>query len=164
MSFWTHSERGKLLFRLREPKPASRYKGRLGALVALVLVAAADSLGSYYSGRRTHWELFAGLLFGLVIGVVYRFVTGWNVAFYENGVFFPADPAAKNGSRFLPWGQVVRYYSEGDVLTIMPGTSLLAGAGSLGQPTTGGSVSIPPARRADVDKLLSAFTTIATAS
>jgi hypothetical protein len=159
MSFWTHSERGKLLFRLREAKRASRYNRRAVAPAVLALLAAADSLVSYSRGRRMHWELFAGWLIGFVIVVVYRFVTGWTVAFYENGVFFPADPAAKNDSRFLAWGQVARYYWEGDVLTIMPGTSFLGGGGSLGAPTTGGSVSVAAARRADVEKLLSAITT-----
>jgi hypothetical protein len=159
MSFWTHSERGKLLFRVREAKRASRYNRGLAVLAILALLAAADSLVNYYRGRRMHWELFAGWLIGFVAVVAYRVVTGWTAAFYENGVFFPADPAAKNDARFLPWGQVARYYWEGDALTIMPGTSLLSAGGSLGQPTTGGSVSVPAARRGEVEKLLSAVPT-----
>ena len=152
-----HSERGKLLFKLRDGKAMQRYQPFAWIWAAIIVLNAADSINSHYRGGRTHWEL-TGVAIGVAIGLALRLrFRGWNAAFYENGVLLPEDPQT-NVPRFFSWAQIERYYWEGDVLTIVPGTSFLAGGGgSVGLPVTGGSVSVPPARRPEVERLLSAI-------
>ncbi len=153
----THVERGKLLFSLRDGKAIRRYQPFLWMLAAMVVLTAADLLYSSYRGGRTHWGMAAawgGYAIAFTLRVYFR---GRDVGFYENGIVLPENPDAANVPRFFPWAQIERYYWEGDVLTIVPGTSFLAGGGgSVGLPMTGGSVSVPPAKRSEVEKLLSA--------
>ena len=52
----------------------------------------------------------------------------------------------------MPWNSIERYHWEGDVLTVIPGTSILRTGG--GEPLTGGSVKVPLDRRAEVENLL----------
>ena len=56
-------------------------------------------------------------------------------------------------SRFIAWSQVERFHWDGDILTIVPTSSVMAGS-ELGRPLLGGALRVPMNKRAQVENLL----------
>lgn len=108
-----------------------------------------------YNSSSHGWEagdICLGALYALIFAVlVFRQIRG--VVFYGNGVYFPGEPSGGN-PRFIPWSAVERYHWDGDVLTVVPQSSILATGGAA--PLAGGSVKVPQSRRAEVERLLAA--------
>ena len=98
-----------------------------------------------------HRSFDSPLLFLAVFYAVMYFVQR-RAAVYENGVQLPADTSGAR-SRFIRWSQVERSHWDGDVLTIVPTSSVIGGA-DLGRPLLGGSIRIPAEKRAQVENLL----------
>lgn len=137
-----HAQRGKLLFRVPAEK---QFQRRLWIVVAAILAVACG----YYTERRSVSAMsmfFAGYAVTLLFS---RYVI-----FYDEGIYFPQEPSGGR-ARFIPWGGIERFHWEGDALTIVPATSLLhGGVSSVGDSLLGGTVRVPPRRRAQVEKLL----------
>lgn len=141
-----HSERGKLLFKVAADRQTERYVWAVLAGCFAVICAI--------SVYRKHWSNISMLIFFVAYGL--RFLGSKKVAFYENGMHFPPDPSGAR-ERFITWPQVERFYWDGDVLTIIPSTSVLtSGGGSGPSALAGGTVHVPADRRAVVENLLSA--------
>ena len=141
------AERGKLLFRVAADQQLHRH---IWAGVAAALAALFAYEG--YREHRTDWGsviFFAGYLLTALLSR--------KVAFYENGIHFPEEPTGPR-ARFIAWGQIERFHWEGDVLTVVPTSSLLGrGAGSVGDLSRAGSVRVPTGRRVQLENLLSAI-------
>jgi hypothetical protein len=71
---------------------------------------------------------------------------------YENGILFPGDTNADQ-VRFIRWSQIDRYHWAGDVLTIVPTSSVMGGA-DLGRQLLGGSARVPADKRGQIENLL----------
>jgi hypothetical protein len=140
-----HPERGGLLFRTR-----SLNRRGSSLLAALIVVVVAPA---YVTAYRHKWE--AGELVPAIMYTVFYFLLASlglrQVAFYENGIYFPQEPSGPR-PRFVAWNSIERYHWDSDLLTVIPGTSILKSGG--GAPLTGGSVKVPPDRRAEVENLL----------
>src|SRR5271166_4528218 len=123
------SERGPLLFRVSADNTQSRYLWLfLGLGFAALIVILALS-----SHKAPNWPM-------LVMAAIYvaMFFTQRRASIYQNGIHLPADSSGARG-RFIAWSQLDRFYWDGDVLTIVPTTSVMAGA-DLGRPLLGGAV------------------------
>jgi len=140
-----HSERGKLLFKIAAEKQHERYVWAVLAVCYAVICAISVS--------RKHWSNIGMLIFFVAYGL--RFFVSRKVEFYENGMHFPPDPSGAR-ERFITWRQIERFHWDGDVLTIIPSTSVLtSGGGSGPSALAGGTVRIPADKRATVENLLS---------
>jgi hypothetical protein len=140
-----HSERGTLLFKVAADRQPERY---IWAVLA-VCFAVVCAISVY----REHGSNLGMLIFFVAYGL--RFLVSRKVVFYENGIHFPPDPSGAR-ERFIAWPQVERFHWDGDVLTIIPSTSVLtSGGGSGASALAGGTLRIPAARRAEVENLLS---------
>lgn len=140
-----HAERGQLLFRTASLPRRSALLVILG-WIGLALLWTYDSM-------RHGWD--AGNLFlsgcYAVMCAVFIFRTLRGVLFYEKGVYFPNEPSGAR-ARFIPWMAIERFHWDGDVLTVVPVSTILGTGG--GAPLTGGSVRVPAGRRAEVERLL----------
>jgi hypothetical protein len=58
---------------------------------------------------------------------VAMFFTQRRVSVYQNGIHLPADSSDAR-SRFVAWSQVERFHWDGDILTIVPTSSVMAGS------------------------------------
>ena len=139
-----HAERGKLLFRVTAEQQAQR------AIWAVVATALATLFA--YDASTKHRADWGTVIF--LAGYGLSFLRSRKVLFCENGIYFPEDPSGPR-ARFIAWRQIERFHWDGDVLTVVPSSSLLGGAGSLSGPNTGGSVRVPTGRRIHVENLLS---------
>lgn len=138
------SERGKLLFRVPS---ASRERSRIWLLI-LGLALAAMILGeAYWRHRPINWPMLV-----MAGGYTAMYFITRRGSVYENGVLLPADTNAAQG-RFIAWSQIERYHWDGDVLTIVPTSSVMGGA-DLGRPLLGGSARVPADKQAQVESLL----------
>jgi hypothetical protein len=140
-----HAERGRLLFRTRSLHRRGNY-----VVQALALVAAAPWVVEAYRHGWQADKLIMAAIYALMFGSV-ALLGLRQVAFYENGIYFPQEPSGSK-PRFVPWNSIERYHWEGDVLTVVPGISVLSTGG--GEPLTGGSVKISLEHRAEVERLL----------
>lgn len=137
------SERGKLLFRV---PPAGQEHSRLWLLLGLVFAAVV--LGeAYWLHKSVNWPLLAMSGFYTAAYFIRR-----RGSVYENGILLPADTNAAQG-RFISWAQIERYHWDGAVLTIVPTSSMMAGA-DLGRPLLGGSARVPADKRPQMESLL----------
>ncbi len=138
-------ERGALLFRTAILTPRTG----LGIAAAWMVLAALW----IFDSSRHGWDagdVLVGVGYAVIFALfVIRAVRG--VLFYEKGVFFPGEPSGGR-PRFIPWSAVERYHWDGDVLTVVPQSSILATGGSA--PLAGGSVKVPQSRRVEVERLL----------
>jgi hypothetical protein len=150
-----HADRGKLLFRVNvDKRNNSALAGPQFQRLIWDGVACAMASVFAYDASTSHRVDWSALIFFAGYGL--SFVRSRKVLFYENGIYFPEDPAGGQ-SRFIAWRQIERYHWDADVLTVMPATSLLGGAGSLSGLYAGGTVRVPTARRVQVENLLSAI-------
>jgi hypothetical protein len=141
------AERGKLLFRVNAEQQLQRH---IWAGVAAVLAALFA-----YEGYREHRMDWGSVIF--FVGYLLTAMLSRKVAFYENGIHFLEEPAGPR-ARFIAWGQIERFHWDGDVLTVVPTSSLLGpGAGAAGDLSRAGSVRVPAGRRVQVENLLSAI-------
>jgi hypothetical protein len=125
------SERGKLLFRV---PPAGQEHSSIRLILGLAFAAVV--LGEAYTLHKPiNWPLLA--MAGLYAGPYFIRRRG---SVYENGLLLPADTNSAQG-RFIAWSQVERYHWDGDVLTIIPTSSVMGGA-DLGRPLLGGSARV----------------------
>ena len=136
-------ERGALLFRISAANRRDRYLWLGGALA----IAALILLDAWQRHRPPNWPL---LLLTAIYGSM--FFSQRRVSIYENGIHLPADSSGLRG-RFIGWSQVERFHWDGDILTIVPTSSIMAGA-ELGLPLLGGVVRVPANRRSKIEKLL----------
>lgn len=143
-----HEERGALLFRAANASPWRSIAVALG-WIAVSLLWAVDS-------ARHGWDAMdvtVGVIYaGICIVYAVRSVRG--VVFYEKGIYFPDEPSGAR-ARFIPWNAVERFHWDGDILTLVPQTSILATGGAT--PLAGGSVKAPPERRVEIERLLTAI-------
>ena len=111
-------ERGALLFRASADNTRSRYLWlSLGLGFAAVISILAVS-----SHKPPNWLL-------LVMAAIYvaMFFTQRRVSVYQNGIHLPADSSDAR-SRFVAWSQVERFHWDGDILAIVPTSSVMAGS------------------------------------
>jgi hypothetical protein len=137
------SERGALLFRVSGYNQRYRYLW----LLAGVSFAAVVLIEARWRHRAPNWAL-------LVLAAFYTvmfFVQG-RAAVYQSGIHLPSDSSGARG-RFIAWSQVERCHWDGDILTIVPTFSVMAGA-DLGRPLVGGSLRVPKDKRAQIENLL----------
>jgi hypothetical protein len=146
-----HAERGKLLFRIKADKQPQRYLWLLGGVV----LAGLWIYDAYRDRRLDFVRIVLPILYvGLFLQKFRR------VTFYENGIHFPAETSGAP-PRFISWGEIERFHWDGDMLSIVPGSSLLSGGGAnAGAPKVPGSVTVPLARRTEVENLLTAATNV----
>jgi hypothetical protein len=138
------SERGKLLFRV---PPAGREHSRIWLLILGLAFAAVILVEAYWRHRPINWPL---LVMAGCYTTIYFIQRRGSV--YENGILLPADTNSAQG-RFISWAQIERYHWDGDVLTIVPTSSMMAGA-DLGRPLLGGSARVPADKRPQMEGLL----------
>jgi hypothetical protein len=137
------SERGALLFRVSEYNQRSRYLW----LLAAVTFAAVFLMEARWRHRDPNWAL-------LVLAAFYTvmfFVQG-RAEVYKSGIHLPSDSSGARG-RFIAWSQAERFHWDEDVLTIVPTSSVMAGA-DLGRPLVAGSLRLPKDKRAQIENLL----------
>ncbi len=139
------SESGALLFRISADNQRSRYLW----LLAGVTFAAVVLIEARWRHRPLDWALPFLAAFYTVMFFVQR-----RASVYQNGIHLPADSSGARG-RFIAWSQVERFHWDGDVLTIVPTSSVIAGA-DLGRPLLGGSIRVPKDKRAQIENLLTA--------
>lgn len=144
-----YEDRGRLLFRAN-----GLWRG-LGICAGWIALAF---LWIFDSGRHG-WETM-DMIIG-VINLIYGGISVFSlvrsvrgVAFYEKGIFFPQEISGAR-ARFIYWSAVERTHWDGDVLTVVPSTSVLSTGG--GPRLSGGSVKVPRNRRAEVEQLLAAI-------
>ena len=113
-----------------------------------ILLAAVYTYDAYMNHRHDWWIVLYFVGWGVT------FLMGRRVSFYENGIYFPQDPSGGR-ARFIAWRDLERFHWDGDLLTVVPPSSLLAGGGGdVGMPVLGGSVHVPAAKRVEVENLL----------
>jgi hypothetical protein len=83
---------------------------------------------------------------------VTMFFTERRVSIYQNGIHFPRDSSGAQ-SRFIAWSQVERFHWDGDVLTIVPTSSVIGGS-ELGRPLLGGAIRVPMNKRVQLENIL----------
>jgi hypothetical protein len=137
------SERGELLFHVSVDNRRSRYLW----LLAGVTLAAVFLIEARLRNRTPDWALPFLAAFYTVMFVVQR-----RASVYQNGIHLPADSSGARG-RYIAWSQVERSHWDGDVLTIVPTSSVMEGA-DLGRPLLGGSLRVPKDKRAQLEALL----------
>jgi hypothetical protein len=137
------SERGALLFRISADNKREGYLWLLAGVTfaAVVLIEA----------RWRHRPIDSGFLFFAVFYTAMFFLQR-RASVYQNGIQLPSDSSGAR-SRFIAWSQVERFHWDGDVLTIVPTTSMMAGA-DLGRPLLGGALRVPASKRAQMENLL----------
>lgn len=135
--------RGRLLFTTRS---LTRW------LAYLLVVVAAIAIGaSFLEAYIKFWNIktLVAAILAALLGAADIFRRLRYIKFYENGIFFPEEESDSK-DRFIGWHEIARFSWEGDVLTVVPSPILTTG----GEPLTGGSVKVPKARRAEVERLL----------
>lgn len=135
--------RGRLLFTTNS---VSRWLEYLLVVVGVIAIGG-EFLTPYIKLWNTK-ALTAAILAAL-IGVAEILRRLRHIKFYENGIFFP-DEESESKDGFIGWKDIARFHWEGDILTVVPSPALTAG----GELLTGGSVKVPKARRAEVERLL----------
>jgi hypothetical protein len=85
---------------------------------------------------------FVGVVFPLLTYVLYP-----RLRFFDGGVEIPS--IGNNRRRFLRWDQIDRYSWDGDKLVLSGTNAVLSGG-----PAEGDVVSIPPSKRAAVERIL----------
>jgi hypothetical protein len=136
------SERGALLFRISANDTVNRVWLALGATFAVVVL-----IESWREHAPPKWPWLVLASNSMVVFFLQR-----RASIYENGIQLPANSSGSRG-RFIAWSQVERFHWDGDVLTIVPTSSVMAGA-DLERPLIGGTVRIPASRRAQIENHL----------
>lgn len=140
-----HPERGRLLFRLK-----NRSRGGDYLVAALAVLCGIPWLIEAYRHAWSLDRVLLALAYPLMFGAASA-LGRRQVAFYENGIFFPQEPSGAR-QRFIPWTAIERYHWDGDVLAVVPSSSILS-TGSA-EPLTGGSIKVPLSRRVEAENLL----------
>jgi hypothetical protein len=137
------SERGALLFRVSANRNRDQYLWLLAGLAIAAVILIVPRL----EHRRldSPWPFLAAFYAAM-------FFVQRRSAVYENGIQLPADTSGAR-SRFIAWSHVERFHWDGDILTIVPTMSVMAGA-DLGRPLLGGSIRVPANKRAQMENLL----------
>jgi hypothetical protein len=135
------SERGALLFCVPDNWRSRNVWLLFAVTVALVFLTEGLWL------HRWSWDLLAMAATWGVMAFLQR-----RGAAYEKGIQLPADNSGAR-SRFIARSQTERYHWDGDVLTIVPTSSVMSGA-DLGRPLLGGVLRVPSNKRSQLENFL----------